>query len=272
MLTSRVANIPANRPPVGRFMLNGCLSRKKELQSQFAAEWRTLMQPTQPSASQIMERIMSQTSQPNSGDPQMYEQLGKMTRSLHDTLRALGHDKTIEKTAEAIPDARERLAYVLIMTEQAASRVLNAVDAISPLQDSNQAEARDLQQAWERVADGRKDSKDYRDTVLRTRQFLQQVDANSETSKTQLMEIMMSQEFQDLTGQVIKKIVDLAQEMENQLLSLLSVSASASGHSAGNSEYKDSLMNGPAMASDKHQKQAVSSQAEVDSFLENLGF
>lgn len=204
----------------------------------------------------------------NAGDTQMYDQIGKMTRSLHDTLRALGHDKAIEKTAGAIPDARERLAYVLTMTEQAASRVLNAVDAITPLQDKAQDEARALRQDWQRVSGMRKDAKEYRDTVERTGRFLEMVDQDCESNKAQLMEIVMSQEFQDLTGQVIKKIVDLAQEMETQMLSLLNMTAPP----ASTAKDDDKLLNGPAMASDKQQQKAISSQNEVDDFLDSLGF
>ena len=201
-------------------------------------------------------------------ESQVFDQIGKMTRGLHETLRALGHDKTIERTAGALPDAKERLAYVLSMTEQAASRVLNAVDQITPLHDKTEQEARELRLAWDRVADGRKDSKAYHDTVQRTREFLQQVEVDSEASRAQLMEIVMTQEFQDLTGQVIKKIVDLAQEMETQLLSLLTIAAPTKP--AG--DKKEGLLNGPAMDSDKNKKQAITSQAEVDSFLDSLGF
>lgn len=207
-------------------------------------------------------------SKQTSGNKEMFDQIGKMTRSLHETLRALGHDKAIERTAGAIPDARERLAYVLSMTEQAASRVLNAVDAITPLQDHAQEEARTLRAEWLRVADLRKDSKDYRATVERTRQFLETIENDTATSKAQLTEIMMSQEFQDLTGQVIKKIVDLAQEMETQMLALLNVSAPPAAKAKDDNE----LLNGPAMNSDKQAQKAVSSQNEVDDFLESLGF
>lgn len=203
----------------------------------------------------------------SSGDNEMYDQIGKMTRSLHDTLRALGHDKTIEKTAGAIPDARERLAYVLSMTEQAASRVLNAVDAISPLQDKAQDEARALREEWQRVGDMRKDSKDYRATVERTRQFFDSIDRDSDTSKAQLMEIVMSQEFQDLTGQVIKKVVALAQGLESQLMAVL---IEAIPGERRNPEVS-SLLNGPVINADGR-ADVVVSQEQVDDLLGSLGF
>jgi len=198
---------------------------------------------------------------------EVFEQIGKMTRDLHETLQALGHDKALERTVDAIPDARERLNYVLSMTEQAVSRVLNAVDAISPSQERSQEEAQQLLEDWQRVSNKRKDSRDYQDTLARTQAFLQQSAADGAANKAQLTEIVMAQEFQDLTGQVIKKIVDLAQDMETQLLTLLARTAPADGSKA-----KDGLLNGPAMDSDKSQKQAFGSQNEVDNFLESLGF
>jgi len=200
----------------------------------------------------------------------VFEQIGKMTRDLHETLQALGHDtqfRALERTADAIPDARERLNYVLSMTEQAVSRVLNAVDAIQPSQERSQADARQLLADWQRVAGKRKDSKDYQDTLARTQTYLQQAEEDATANKAQLTEIVMAQEFQDLTGQVIKKIVDLAQDMENQLLTLLARTAPGDGSPA-----REGLLNGPAMDSDKQQKQAFGSQTEVDSFLESLGF
>lgn len=204
----------------------------------------------------------------------VFEQLGKMTRDLHETLRALGQEHeflALERTADAIPDARERLNYVLSMTEQAVSRVLNAVDAISPLQDQTQADARQLLTDWARVADKRRDSRDYQDTLARTRAYLAQADASAAATKVQLTEIMLAQEFQDLTGQVIKKIVDLAQDMESQLLALLARTAPASAVPTRKTE-DAGLLSGPAMGSDIQQQQAFSSQAEVDGFLESLGF
>ncbi|MDE2586452.1 MAG: protein phosphatase CheZ [Betaproteobacteria bacterium] len=208
--------------------------------------------------------------QPEQQEQKVFEQIGKMTRDLHETLQALGHDQALERTVEAIPDARERLAYVLSMTEQAVSRVLNAVDAISPTQEQAQMQARQLLEDWQRVGDKRRDSRDYQDTLARTREFLDQMDDAATANKAQLTEIVMAQEFQDLTGQVIKKIVDLAQDMESQLLTLLARTAPVGG--AKTRAKDDSLLNGPAMETDKSQKQAFGSQGEVDSFLESLGF
>ena len=51
---------------------------------------------------------------------------------LRDSLRELGLDQAIAEAAEAIPDARDRLDYVVQMTAQAAERALNCVEAAQP--------------------------------------------------------------------------------------------------------------------------------------------
>lgn len=47
------------------------------------------------------------------------------------------------------------------------------------------------------------------------------VNTNSLETKAHLMDIMMAQDFQDLSGQVIKKVTELAQNLERQLVQLL---------------------------------------------------
>ncbi len=81
----------------------------------------------------------------------MFSHIGQMTRKLHDTLRELGLDKSLEKAASQIPDARDRLSYVATMTEQAAERTLNARDIAKPLQDEIGANSRDLSAQWNKL-------------------------------------------------------------------------------------------------------------------------
>lgn len=60
--------------------------------------------------------------------------IGQLTRTLRDSMRELGLDKHVEKAAEVVPDARDRLRYVVAMTEQAAERVLTAIEVAKPVQ------------------------------------------------------------------------------------------------------------------------------------------
>jgi chemotaxis protein CheZ len=190
-----------------------------------------------------------------------------MTRQLHDTLRQLGYDRALEEAAKAIPDARQRLAYVAQMTEQAASRVLNATDVAKPIQDKLQSQAAALSGRWDRLLGGDLSVEEFKVLAGDTRAYLGEVPRQTAATNDQLMEIMMAQDFQDLTGQVIKKIVDLAQSMERDLLQVL-IEAMPQDMKTGAS---GSLMNGPAMNA-AGRSDVVNSQEQVDDLLESLGF
>ena len=197
----------------------------------------------------------------------VYQRIGQMTRELHDTLRQLGYDRALEEAAKAIPDARQRLAYVARMTEQAASRVLNATDVARPIQEKLQARAVALNGRWDRLMNGDLSVEEFKTLAGDTRAYLSEVPGQTAATSEQLMEIMMAQDFQDLTGQVIKKIVDLAQSMEANLLQVLLEAMPQDMKT----EATISLMNGPAMNT-AGRTDVASSQEQVDDLLESLGF
>jgi chemotaxis protein CheZ len=195
-------------------------------------------------------------------------QLGQLTRKLHDALRELGYDRTLQSTAQAIPDARERLVYVATMTEQAAMRALNAIEAAKPIQDRLAQDANSLTQDWEKLFSRQLGVGDFKALAERTRDFLSTVPAKTEATSAQLMEIMMAQDFQDLTGQVIKRVTGMVQDIENQLLKVLLDNVSPERRVAVESK---GLLNGPVTGADRN-GDVVTSQAQVDELLESLGF
>ena len=197
----------------------------------------------------------------------MFNRIGKMTRELHNTLRELGYDQALQEAAEAIPDARQRLTYIAQMTEQAASRVLNATDIAKPIQDKLQGDAASLESRWEKVFANQASVDEFKALSGETKAFLGQVKQSSDATNEQLMEIMMAQDFQDLTGQVIKKVVDLAQSLEQQMLAVL-IEAAPPERKAPKA---DALMNGPVISSEGRDD-VVNSQEQVDDLLDSLGF
>jgi chemotaxis protein CheZ len=196
----------------------------------------------------------------------MLNRIGHVTRLLHDSLRGLGLDKIMEQVAHDIPDARERLNYVAKMTEQAAERVLNATDAATPLQTDLSSQAVSLQQRWNDVIAKPLLKSDYDKVAQETLTFLALTEKNTAETKALLMDIMMAQDFQDLTGQVIKKITGLAQELEKQLVQVL-IDFSPTTTKI---ETSTTLLNGPQI--DPHAVDVVASQAQVDDLLDSLGF
>jgi len=199
---------------------------------------------------------------------EMLHRIGQMTRGLHESLRELGIDKMVERAAQGIPDARDRLNYVATMTEQAADRVLNATDIANPLQDNITSQAAELEARWKDVMKTPALKSEYNEAAEATLVFLKQTTENSNATKAQLMEIMMAQDFQDLTGQVIKKITELAHMIEQELVRTLVDFAPNKPVAAPDN---NSLLNGPQIAPEKTEN-VVSNQAQVDDLLDSLGF
>jgi chemotaxis protein CheZ len=198
----------------------------------------------------------------------VFTQVGQMARQLHDTLGALGYDKLIEKTVSAIPDARDRLRYISDLTEQAACKVLNATDVANPLQEELEAGAAALAAKWDRLYANQMSVEDFKSLAGETRDFLKTgLPQRTSATKEQLLEIMMAQDFQDLTGQVIKKIVSLAQELETQLMGILIDTIPGEKHT----ESVKSLLNGPVINAEGR-SDVVVSQRQVDDLLDSLGF
>ena len=198
----------------------------------------------------------------------VFIRIGHMARTLHDTLGQLGYDNLLEKTMTALPDAKDRLAYVANLTEQAACRVLNATDIASPLVDQIEDGSRTLGERWDKVFANQMTPADFRQLALDTRAFLnQQLPEKTRATHAQLTEIMMAQDFQDLTGQVIKKIVGLAQELESGLMNVLIEVLP----DAKRTDEVASLMNGPVINAEGR-TDVVVNQQQVDDLLDSLGF
>ncbi len=146
----------------------------------------------------MMQPSIKPADEHSAGD--IIARIGSLTRMLRDSLRELGLDQAIAEAAEAIPDARDRLYYVVQMTAQAAERALNSVEASQPHQDQMEKSAKALTQRWDDWFADPIDLADARELVTDTRQFLADVPAHTSFTNAQLLEIMMAQDFQDLTG------------------------------------------------------------------------
>lgn len=197
----------------------------------------------------------------------VFHRIGQMTRQVHNTLRVLGSDDGLQEAVQAIPDARERLTYIAQMTEQAASRVLNATDIAQPIQNriGNQAQA--LHVRWDKLFANQLSVDEFKALSKETRTFIGEVEQASKATNDQLMEIMMAQDFQDLTGQVIKKVVEMAQKLETELLQvLLEVTPPEK-----RGDMPSGLMNGPVISAEGRDD-VVTTQEQVDDLLDSLGF
>ena len=202
------------------------------------------------------------------GQDRVFQRVGQMARQLHDTLGQLGYHELLESTVAALPDTKDRLSYVANLTEQAACRVLNATDLANPLQESLEANSAALAAKWDALFANQIGVGEFRQLAEETRSFLKQgLPEKTGATKAQLLEIMMAQDFQDLTGQVIKKIITVAQELEAQLMGVLIETLPCERRT----DSVVSLLNGPVINAEGR-SDVVATQAQVDELLGSLGF
>lgn len=212
---------------------------------------------------------------------EVVNRIGHVIRMLRESMRELGLDKEIEKAAQAIPDARDRLSYIGTMTEEAAERSLNAIDRAQPIQNDLSSGASALKERWQGWYDDPSELGKARELVEDTRGYLEGVPAMTESTNKELLEIMMAQDFQDLTGQVIKKMIDMIRDLEFQLLQVVLDTVSddegrdelqkrANELKEADAKRGGNFLNGPQV--NPEAADIVNSQDQVDDLLSDLGF
>ena len=204
----------------------------------------------------------------------LFAEIGKLTRQLHDSLNNFHLDSRLNDLATAdIPDAKERLNFVISRTEEAANKTMDAVETIFPVIDSIQQQISTVKPLWHKLMHNDLDVGEFKalcrdiDILLKT--------TEKETNKIHglMTDVLMAQDFQDLTGQVIRKVIDLVREVEDSLINMLT--AFGMNSEPEKTDYLpkvgDNLVEGPIMNSESRQD-VVSDQDDVDDLLSSLGF
>jgi chemotaxis protein CheZ len=192
---------------------------------------------------------------------EVFTKIGLLTRQLHDALTELGYTDTLQGTVGQLPDAKSRLAYIARLTGEAAEKVLNRVDMAKSEHDHILAQTRRMAAmvVTDPVAAVAKGE---------VMNFVADVEASVGKIDQHLTEIMMAQDFHDLTGQVISKVVRLAETMEKQLVELLVQTAPEPGVQA---LAPMAELSGPVV-NPEGRSDVVSDQSQVDDLLASLGF
>jgi chemotaxis protein CheZ len=203
--------------------------------------------------------------------PQLIDQLHDLTRNLANALDRFRLDSRLTRLAEKeVPDARERLNHVLKLTDQAAHRTLDLVEKSCPTADRIAKEAGALNAPWSRFRAGTISVADYCDLIGRVDKFLVSAQADAEDMRTNLNEVLMAQDFQDLTGQIIRGVVTLVSEVEVVLVDLAKLSGAA-GSDHGPTAEELARGTGPVVPGVKQGAATVDEQADIDALLSDLG-
>lgn len=201
----------------------------------------------------------------------LFQELGRMTRELHESLNSFRFDSRLTELAEhEIPDAKERLNYVIDMTNQAAHRTMNMVEETIPLSEQLEKLGNELTQKWQRLMRREMDAKGFKKLSQEVGEFLPLVEEHATQIHANLSEMMIAQDYQDITGQIIRRVITLVQDMENNLVNMIRISGAKIQATPAAPKSKTKL-EGPQI-NPKGREDVVDGQDNVDALLSSLGF
>lgn len=221
----------------------------------------------QQEADILVRDIYENTSNP------MLQEIGELTRDLHESIKHFSVDERMSQIAnDEIPDARDRLQYVIDKTEVAANKTMDAVDRCLPIADNLHEGLLQVRPQWNELMHGRIELAEFKALCYRIDNLLSEVEGDSTELRGQLTEILMAQDFQDLTGQIIRRVITLVDEVEGRLVEILTAfSTGQLEESKKNKNIASTDPEGPILNA-QDREDAVSSQDEVDDLLSSLGF
>jgi chemotaxis protein CheZ len=217
-------------------------------------------------------------------DHSIYREVGKLTRGLHDAIINFEIDASKVGAAEGdnfskIANAQERLDYVINLTQKSADKTMDMVEQGIPVAEQIGTEARALQADWQRLSRRDMSPDEFRELYRRIDQFLGKTVDNSAVLSDKFNSILLAQDFQDLSGQVIKKVITLVQDVEYRLVDLMRVAGQVEQLTGiFRSVDVETVNKGADVAAEGPQIKAaqradvVSGQDDVDDLLSSLGF
>ena len=203
----------------------------------------------------------------NTATDHVINRIGKLTRQLHDCLRELGYDQKIRQITSAVPVTHDDLNYISIVHQQAADKVLNAIDIAQPVINKIEFDSERFEQEWRNLLDNKIEINQFKTFVKETQAILLSMSKQAKITKLYLRDIMMAQEFQDITGQVIKRLIDVTLQMEAELMDIL-----VHNHPAMEGSYDSKSLLNDYVNKIAEQSDIVAGQVQVDNLLEDLGF
>lgn len=215
-----------------------------------------------------------------SEDQQVYTHVGNLTRALHSAIVNfnvdVGCDQTLKNSSE-ISDASDRLQYVITMTQEAADKTMDRVEVAAPIALNLGQEASALKDEWSRLKRRELSKEDFSQLYDRMGDFFEQMSDGTDQLNQNLQAIILEQGYQDLTGQVLKKVIGLVTDVEHELVNLVRIAGQVEEVTGLSHEPEEKQLNssciaeGPQIHADVRDD-VVSSQDDVDDLLSSLGF
>lgn len=211
----------------------------------------------------------------------VFVKVGELTRELHDSLMSFQRDnRLLDLADQELPEAKDRLNYVIEMTDKAANKTMDSLDICIPIADNLFTDFELISPVWNSLMDRSIKLNDFKALCHQVDDLIKASTVSTAQLKNELTDILMAQDFQDLTGQIIKRVIVLVHEIEAKLVAILSVCRAdypneASFHQQeeilANANEKDIKAEGPILNAEERED-AVNGQDDVDDLLSSLGF
>lgn len=236
---------------------------------------KELVQLLEMGEQDIANQLVQQLGLP--GSSELFAEVGKLTRQLHDSLKNFQIDPSLSNILqEDIPDAKKRLNHVIDMTEQAANRTMDAVESCLPIADQISAQLNQLMPQWQKLMSRDLELGDFKTLCHGIDSFLQQTVSESTRLNTLLTDVLMAQDYQDLTGQILRRVIELVREVEESLIGLLTAFGNANPQvleqKPAKSKPKTAVTAEGPIIDAAERSDVVTGQDDVDDLLSSLGF
>lgn len=235
---------------------------------------RKLVQQLESGDESAADETISELAGSSDNCGPIFQEVGRLTRELHEAMNDFVLDDQMAELVQVdMPDAKERLQYVIETTEKAANETLSAIETAMPVSERLKDSSVHLGEKWDKFLHREMNVEDFRVLSSELREFLNGLNSDSNELHDKLNEIMLAQGFQDLTGQVIKKVIVLVQDVESRLVHIIRLAGDV--HTSKNDDQirqqKMADEHGPAIPG-VTQSDVVSGQDDVDDLLSSLGF
>jgi len=210
----------------------------------------------------------------NLRDNSLFNELGKMTREIHDSIMNFRMDTRVSDLAEVdIPDAKDRLEYVITMTEKAANTAMGVIEEGSPVAEKLGGEASELKAQWQKFRRREMSPEELRAMGHDLENFFDESEQMMSKLLSGFTEILMAQDFQDLTGQIIRQVINLVNEIETNLVELIKIQGETLvREEPEKKKNEETRLEGPQVPGKETSDDVMKGQDDVDDLLASLGF
>ncbi len=202
----------------------------------------------------------------------LFQELGKLTREIHESINEFSDDdRVVELAQDEIPDAKERLNFIIEKTETAAHKTMTGAESTMDVINDLNTTSDNLEQRWSKFRSSELSKAEFLSMSDDMDKYFASINEKSGKVNSLMTDIMMAQDYQDLTGQMIRQVITMVQEVEEKLVRLVAISGATIKNKDDKNKPDGTMAHGPQLDS-ADDAEVAKNQDDVDDLLASLGF